>query len=113
LILCNACCPETSRYCRKVVHNKQKEGSNCNHDFPQGIKAKGSLLLIASTHDGIVTVGSRVDRSIRAVTGPIIASTNTEAAVAARCYGCFNRKRAVIPYKKPDKLKYVLEHLVF
>jgi len=111
--LCDARCPKTNRFCRKVFRHKQKEGFKCNHDFPKGIKAKDSLLLMASTHGGIVTVGSRVDRSIRAVTGPIIASTNTEAAVAARCYGCFNRKRAVIPYKKPDKLKYVLEHLVF
>jgi len=110
LVLCDARCPKTNRFCRKVFRHKQKEGFKCNHDFPKGIKAKDSLLLMASTHGGIVTVGSRVDRSLRAVTGPIIASTNTEAAVAARCYGCFNRKSAVIPYKKPDKLKDVLEH---
>ena len=112
LILCDACCPTTNRYCRKVFLKKQKEGFKCKHDFPKGIKAKDSLLLMAFTHGGIVTVGSRVHRSLRAVTGPIIAATdNSKAEISARCYGCFNRKRAATPYKKPDKLKDVLEHL--
>ena len=112
LILCDARCPKTNRYCRKVFLKKQKEGFECKHNFPKGINAKDSLLLMASSHGGIVTVGSRVDRSLRAVTGPIIAATdNSKAEISARCYGCFNRKRAAAPYKKPDKLKDVLVHL--
>ena len=106
--------PVVQKLIDTVVKNflKKKEGFQCKHDFPKGINAKDSLLLMASTHGGIVTVGSRVDQSLRAVTGPIIAATdNSKAEVLARCYGCFNRKRAVAPYKKPEKLKDVLVQL--
>ena len=45
------------------------------------------------------------------MTGTIVAPTNSLSEMMTRCKGWFNRKKAVTPFKKSEKLLNVLEEL--
>ena len=114
LFLCDACCPLNGRYCRGVFLQEWRCTSHSEknkHKFPTGVRARDWILKKASDPGGLVATGARVDRSIRTVTGTIVASTNIIPEMMARCKGQFNRKEAATPYKKPKKLLDILEDL--
>ena len=123
LFLCDEQCKLTDRYCTKIFLSKngldrhtkkvteKKEGDKEVCTFLTGINARDWLLKKASDPGGLVARGTRVDRSSRTCTCPIVASTNTTAAKEARCKGQYNRKDAPKPYIKSQLLKDTLEEL--
>ena len=116
LYLCNAKCPLSSRYCRAVFLDEwryNKHVTKDKHDFPKGMTSKDLLVKMASDPGGIVAAGSRVDRSIRTLIGPIVSSTHPKAERMARCFGQFNRVEGRPAYRKTKKLEEVLETLFY
>ena len=116
LFLCDARCPVNNRYCSGVFLDELNYNNHIQknkHNFPTGMRARDWILKKASDPGGLVATGSRIDRSIRTVTGTIVASTNIIPEMMARCKGQFNRKEAATPYKKPAKLVDILEDLYY
>jgi hypothetical protein len=70
------------------------------------------MLLESSKPGGLVEKGSRPDRSFKTLQSNIeSAEKDSPGEVAARCFGCFNRKPNASPYKNAAKLREVLEVL--
>ena len=125
LFLCDERCTNTGRYCTKIFGTKngldrhtekvteKKEGRYDKEvcTFLTGINARDWLLKKASDPGGLVARGSRVDRSSRVCTCPIVSSTDSTAAAEARCKGQYNQKDAPKPYTKPQLLIDTLEEL--
>jgi hypothetical protein len=116
LILCDEKCPETGRYCRGIFFHQKffdRHTAARKHNFPTGLRARDRLMLAASKPGGLVYIGSRPDRASKNVTFGTVheAVEGSPGEKDARCFGRFNRKEGVIPYRKPAKLLEVLEML--
>ena len=116
LLLCDACCPRTGMYCRKIYLEEsgfEKHLTKDEHDFPAGENARDFVLREASKSGGLVEAGSRPDRQKNdALFEKIVASeSGCRGEANARCFGLLNRNENIIPYRKPPKLVEVLEEL--
>jgi hypothetical protein len=118
LLLCDACCPRTGMYCRKVyLEEKGLQVHLANHDdahdFPAGENARDFVLREASKPGGLVEAGSRPDRQKNdELFENIVASeSGCRGEEDAWCFGLLNRNENTIPYWKPPKLVEVLEEL--
>jgi hypothetical protein len=116
LLLCDACCPRTGLYCRKVY--LEEKGLHVHlaidvHDFPAGENARDFLLREASKPGGLVEAGSRPDRQKNDALFENTAASESgcRGEENARCFGLLNRNENIIPYRKPPKLVEVLEEL--
>ena len=117
LLLCDACCPRTGLYCRKVY--LEEKGLHMHwtidaHDFPAGENARDFVLREASKTGVLVEAGSRPDwQQNDALFENIAASAESgcRGEDDARCFGLLNRNENIIPYRKPPKLVEVLEEL--
>jgi hypothetical protein len=116
LLLCNACCPRTGMYCRKVyleVKGLHVHLTSDVHDFPAGENARDFVLREASKPGGLVEAGSRPDRQKNDVLFENIVASERgcQGEEDARCFGLLNRNENIIPYRKPSKLVEVLDEL--
>jgi hypothetical protein len=116
LLLCNACCPRTGLYCRKVYLEEkglQVHLANDVHDFPAGENARDFVLCEASKPGSLVEAGSRPDQQKNdALFENIVASERAcQGEENTRCFGLLNQNENIIPYRKPSKHVEVLEEL--
>ena len=117
LLLCDARCPVTNRFCRcQYLPNQSKmldkHMENGEHDFPVGMRAADKLALILSKPGGALANGSRSDRLNRpAVADVTEMAEETPATVAARCRAKFNRKGRTPPKQKTELMIKVMGEL--
>jgi hypothetical protein len=75
------------------------------HDFPKGVNAKDKILVAASCLEGVLAVGSRLDRLSAKTHKDLKESADgIRRAEHAVCFGKFNRKEGTEVYQKPFTL---------
>ena len=115
IILCDAVCPLTGRYCTGeflTVGGYDKHHEKGKHHFLQGVNIQDRAVLLAANPGGAVAIGSRPDRLSPTMSRQVVeAPVGARGIKAAECLGMFNRKGRAPAYHKPEKLVKELERL--
>jgi hypothetical protein len=116
LLLCDACCPRTGLYCRKVY--LEEKGLHMHlaidaHGFPAGENARDFVLCEAIKPGGLVEAGSHPDWQKNDALFENIAASESgcQGEDDAWCFSLPNQNENIVPYCKPPKLVEVLEEL--